>query len=78
VNKTETETIRNIIKRLREPRAGCSTPEPFGKTPENMPHDYELVSRIYINTWLVGPLELLVEEGRTISDLILACDMSRR
>lgn len=72
MGKTERETIENLIKRLKEPRAGCATPFEGTKNEVLMP-GYEGVSRIYIDTWLIGPLECLLS-----GDTKLARSMSRK
>lgn len=78
MTKQEEETIRNLIARLKEPSlGGADGPMHTGgpKTPKP-PEGYELVSRIYVDTWLLGALEcLLPGEGR---DPALAVRMSRK
>lgn len=64
MTKGEEETIRNIIARLKSPNAGCASDTPG-----------ENVSRVYIDTWLIGPLECLLPETR---DVALAARMSRK
>lgn len=76
LTKTERETIENIIKRLKKPRAGCADPFPDDSAKaESQANGYEGVSRIYLDTWIIGPLELLLsDEPRNKT---LARDMSR-
>lgn len=70
MTKTERAALENLVKRLKKPRAGCA--QPYRIDDEALTGDYEAVSRIYIETWLVGPLEcLLAGEAK------LARDMSR-
>lgn len=67
MTKAEIETIQNIIYRLKQPRCGASV--------GTMEFDYEK-AKLYVNTWLAGPLELLLPgEGR---DPNLAARMSRK
>ena len=59
----EIETIRNIIKRLRADRLGAA--EGYNDN----------ISRMYVDTWLIGPLECLLPESR---DVTLAVKMSKQ
>jgi hypothetical protein len=53
MTKKEIRTIQNVIKRLKADRLGAA---------EGYNND---ISRIYVDTWLIGPLEcLLPGEGR--------------
>lgn len=76
MTKTEEQTIRNILARLRQERLGCAEPFSFGGKPDERQADgYEGVSRVYVNTSLIGPLELLLPENR---DPKLAMEISRK
>jgi len=59
----EIETIQNIIDRLKQPRLGAA--EGYN----------ENISRLYVDTWLIAPLEFLLPENR---DVELARRMSRK
>lgn len=61
MNKTEKRVLRNVIKRLRGVRASNEVAEAL-----------QGVCRIYLETWVIPPLELLVRDDRTIADLDLA------
>lgn len=74
MNKTQREGFEMLLKRLKEPRAGCAAPFPGNE--EKLPRDYEGISRIYITTWLQSPLELLLSDR--IDDQRLGRDMLRR
>jgi hypothetical protein len=62
LTKAEETTIRNIIARLKEPRAGCAEPFPMAGFParECLASGYEGVSRVYLDVWVIGPLEMLL------------------
>jgi hypothetical protein len=74
MNKTRQQALEFLLKRLREPRAGCA--EPFPGSTETQARGYEGISRIYIETWLAGPVELLLSDNNR--DQKLALDMLRR
>jgi len=61
MTKQEERTIRNIIARLKKERCGCASPT-FDD--EKQANGYEGVARIYVDTWLIGPLECLLPEQR--------------
>lgn len=79
MTKGELETIRNIVARLKEANIGCARDQNDNCTDTGSNtgkiHGRVSASRIYIDTWLIGPLELLLPEGR---DVDLAVSMSRR
>jgi hypothetical protein len=65
LTKTETATIENVIARLKKPNCGCSN----GPGTREVVFDanvmgIEAVSRLYLDTWIIGALELLVAEKR--------------
>lgn len=77
MTKTERETIENLIKSLKMPRAGCSEPFPdVSAKEEKQANGYEGVSRLYLDTWIIGPLELLLSDEPGSSET--ARRMSRR
>lgn len=57
MGKTEREALELLVKRLKKERLGCGAPR-HGVT---VPTGYEPVLRLYVDTWLVGPLEALLE-----------------
>jgi hypothetical protein len=65
MTKGEERVIRDIVRRLREERLGSAP----GYVPE-----LERGARLYVETWLVGPLECLLPESR---DVDLAVCMGR-
>jgi len=77
MSKTVITTIHNLIARLKKPNCGCSNG--FG-TEEIVKaanaQGVEAVSRIYLDTWIIPALELLIAEGRTPRDLKLARDIA--
>lgn len=74
MNRTEVAAIRNVIARLKEANCGCSPDTIFNNTTREIvrlaetlrePHTLEIVSRIYLDTWIIPALELLLPgEGR--------------
>ncbi len=54
MTKAEEQTIRNLIARLEKPRLGAG--EGYGEETRN--------SRIYVDTWGIGPLKMLLPESR--------------
>lgn len=65
LSKTETATIQNVINRLKKPNCGCSN----GYGTEGIVKDanaqgIEAVSRLYLESWVISALELLVAENR--------------
>ncbi len=87
MTKAESETIRNIVARLREQNLGCAhgpgidplierlnTFEFQGETRQRSQR-LEVASRLYVDTWLIPSLEMLLPETRNVD---LAVRMSRR
>ena len=75
LTKTEAATIHNLITRLKKPNCGCSNgigTEAIVKAVND--EGIEAVSRIYLDTWVIPALELLIGENR---DPKLAEDLSR-
>lgn len=62
MTKDEEATIRNVIRRLKEPRCGCAEPFPMDGFParECLAPGYEGVSRVYLDSWIIPALELLL------------------
>lgn len=75
MTKQELETIRNIIDRLQKPHLGCALHKEEEEAARLLAPGADVVSRIYIDTWLIGPLLHLLPEAR---DPGLAVRMSRR
>lgn len=67
MTKTEQKIIRQAIERL--------SPKSPQRSPDLEPH-FE-AARIYLQTWVIAPLELLSREDRTSDDLRLAAGLSR-
>lgn len=66
MNPTEKRALRKVIARLRVEAEGVS------------PHVKEALrgpARLYVETWVLGPLELLIKEDRTLAELKLAADL---
>lgn len=85
MTKQEEQTIRNIIARLEKPNCGAAMSGTFntdlGKLLEiaetlrgNVSHEVEVVSRIYLDTWVLPPLKMLLPESHNPR---LAKSMSR-
>ena len=75
LTKTEAATIHNLIARLKKPNCGCSNgfgTEEIVKAANDQ--GIEAVSRLYLDTWVIPALELLIGENR---DPKLAEDLSR-
>lgn len=63
LTQTERGIITNIIARLKRERLGCAEPFPDATAAkEQQAPGYEGVSRLYVNTWLIGPLELMLSD----------------
>lgn len=67
MTKGEIETIRNIVERIRSERMGAAEGILSCTDKQN--------GRIYINSWIIGPLELLLPENRNVE---LARRLSRK
>ena len=76
MTKGEIETIRNIIARLKEPNLGCSNSpiHNFIVEPANSAK-LQVVSDLYLQTWIIPSLEMLLPEAR---DVDLAVRMSHK
>jgi hypothetical protein len=68
MNVNERRAIRGVIKRLTADKAGC--------TPEVREALQNPELRIYLDTWVLPALELLVKQDRTRQDLELAADLA--
>lgn len=66
MNPSEKRALRNVIKRLR------GDAQASGQVLAAL-NDRNL--RVYLDTWVLGPLELLVKEDRTLAELKLAGDL---
>lgn len=86
MTKTELETIRNIVARLKQENLGChhgagakaqidalNTRKVDGK-PREGSERIECASRLYLDTWVIPSLEYLLPESRNPD---LALRMSR-
>ena len=75
--KKEQETIRNIIDRLSSPNCGCHNGLEAEELVEAVnAKGIEAVSRIYLDTWVIPALRMLLPgEGR---DVNLAQRLSER
>jgi len=75
MNKTEQATIRNIVARLKKPNCGCAnsigTEQIVAAANEK---GIEAVSRLYLDTWVIPALELLLSGER--HNVELARDLS--
>jgi hypothetical protein len=66
MNPTEKRALRNCIRRLRpEPQTASAKVVEALNGP----------ARIYLDTWVLGVLELLVKDDRTLAELKLAADL---
>lgn len=78
MTKQELATIRNIITKLRQPNFGCS---PGLRDEEAMAAankaGLQATTEVYLETWIIGPLQLLVAEKGQGRNPRLAADMSR-
>lgn len=65
MTKTEIAAIQNVIARLKKPNCGCSNgfgTEEIVKAANDQ--GIEAVSRLYLDTWVIPALELLIAEKR--------------
>lgn len=66
LSKAEQRTIRNLIKRLKKQDCGCYHTTTLHGDPTREELDrmnamgQEVVSRIYLDTWVIGSLEALL------------------
>jgi hypothetical protein len=67
-NESELATIKGIIKKLNGER--CSDAVAAAISNEDAP------ARLYLQSWVIPALELLIKEGRTKEDLRLARDLA--
>lgn len=68
MNKQETRTVANVIKRLERDNDRCSGQVSAALNDKNL--------RIYLDTWVLPGLRLLIDEQRTAFDLKLAVDLT--
>lgn len=69
MTKGEQQVIRNIIKRLKERNLGCAVDRMYPSEAFDVAvrllneEEHEVASRIYLDTWVVPALELLLPDG---------------
>jgi len=68
MNKSELAVIQNTIKRLEKTNDRCSEQVSAALNDKNL--------RIYLDTWVLPSLRLLIDEQRTAFDLKLAVELS--
>lgn len=66
MNDTEKRTIRNVVEALRG-----------GRATDEVRAALTGPCRLYLETWVIPALELLIKEDRTLGDLKLAEETSR-
>jgi hypothetical protein len=66
MNPTEKRAIRKVIKRLR--------PEPQTAS-HKVVEALNGPARLYLDTWVIGVLELLAKDDRSLAELKLADDL---
>lgn len=79
MNKKEKQVIANIIERLHSKNLGCSNG--FGTeqvVTEANEKGIECASRLYIDTWIIPALEILLIEDKNVDDLPLAVRLSSK
>lgn len=65
MTKTEEQTLRNIVARLKQPNLGCSFPESQAAAVAQLnAADVQCVGRLYLETWMLPALELLLPGER--------------
>lgn len=77
MTKTETQTIQNIINRLKGTNCGCHNDfsvEPLVK--QLNASGVEAVSRLYLDSWIIPALELLLPGEQRNPEL--AQELSRK
>lgn len=81
MNQRQRQTIEQIAASLKEPHAGASVGGPLVSAEVNKAIEllqskgFEVTSRIYLNTWIISPLELLL--SASANDQKLALSLSR-
>lgn len=60
MTKTGQDALRRLIKRLESPSLGGVYRHIHEGIPK-LPEGLEPVSRVYVGTWLIGPLKLLLD-----------------
>lgn len=61
MTKTEIQALQNVIERLKQPNCGCSNGCLTRRVVEQANAlGIEAVSRIYLDTWIVPALQLLL------------------
>lgn len=69
MNQTEKRIIANVIHRLRAKPGAGSTAVNAALQDRNL--------ALYLETWVIAPLEIMVKEQRSLSDLGLADRLAR-
>jgi hypothetical protein len=67
MSKAEREVIRNVIAKLSRDNKSLAS--------ELVPHREAL--RLWLDTWIIGPLEIIAADDRSRSDLDLAKRLSK-
>lgn len=72
----EIEVLRNVIARLKKPDCGCSVGYIHNEQAKAMDLvrselNAEIVGRLYLNTWVIPALELLLPEKRNVKTAIV-------
>lgn len=76
MTKGEIETLKNIILRLQQPNLGCSHgPGRESLVLEANSQGLHVTSDVYLNTWIISSLEMLLPGPHR--DVDLAVRMSR-
>lgn len=68
MNKSETKVIENVIRHLEKDNDRCSDAVKLALNDKNL--------RIYLDTWVLPAMRLLIDEQRTAYDLNLAVELS--
>ncbi|ABL96749.1 hypothetical protein BcepF1.018 [Burkholderia phage BcepF1] len=70
MTKTEIQALKNIAARLKEQNCGCSNSNRNAElVAECNKREIEAVSRIYLDTWIISALDLLIEGGNRNAEL---------
>ncbi|ATI15695.1 hypothetical protein [Bordetella phage vB_BbrM_PHB04] len=81
MNQRQRHTIEQIAARLKKPHAGASVGGPLDSEEVNKAIEllqskgFEVTSRLYLNTWVIPPLDLMLSDAA--HDQKLALDLSR-
>lgn len=81
MTKGEQQVIRNIITRLEDSNCGSAVGLHDGQTAIDQAvkllraEGYEVVSRTYLDTWMIPPLRMILPDGNGAGDSVKGRDV---